>query len=228
MQTRISLSNLRAIESSAYDKLPADAFTRGLINLYATFLGLDGRLIADQFFLERDGETPRPLSLLGQCRISCALEPKKLAEPTHISSAAIAAILLALIVVSFSGFCVYFSWNPFSFLTDKVLNISTSAPSPFHPADPATSKGSPRTILAVQAVFLADCRVRIVSDNHPPLEQQYAKGTTIQWEAERQLQIEFFQPDCAELQANGTALSFPPARSDGRYILQLPTVTKAP
>lgn len=227
-QTRISLSNLRAIESSTYEKLPADSFTRGLIILYATFLGLDGRQLAEHFFLERDGETAPILTPLHKCRISHALEPKKLAEPTHISSAAIAAMLLALIVFSFSGFCWYFSWNPFSYLTDKVLSLSASAPPPFHPADPATIKGSPRNTLAVQAVFLVDSRVLISLDNQAPWEQQYAKGTTIQWEAERQMQIEFFHPESAELHVNGTPLPFPPTSTDGRYILRLPTVTNAP
>ena len=55
VSTKISQSNLRAIESMAYDKLPADTFTRGQIILYGSFLGMDGRLAADQFFTERDG-----------------------------------------------------------------------------------------------------------------------------------------------------------------------------
>ena len=41
--TRISLANLRAIEAMEYEKLPADAFAKGLIILYAQFLGQDGR-----------------------------------------------------------------------------------------------------------------------------------------------------------------------------------------
>jgi len=113
-QTNISLSNLTAIEGETYDQLPADIFVRGLVKIYGNFLGLDGAETARLYILERDRQRPkaRKIRLGRQARV---LTPKALAEPSHISSATVAAILLLLIVVSFSTFCLYTSWNPFAY-----------------------------------------------------------------------------------------------------------------
>ena len=99
--TRISLANLRAIESMTYERLPADVFTKGQITLYGNFLGLDGRQIAKQFFFERDGDKEKG-SFLKKKLSNHSLTPKQLAEPSHISSATIAGLLLLLIVCTSS------------------------------------------------------------------------------------------------------------------------------
>ncbi|HEB49624.1 MAG TPA: helix-turn-helix domain-containing protein [Desulfobulbus sp.] len=115
--TRISVSNLRAMEAHDYDALPADTFTKGQVALYADFLGLDGVHIATVFLTERDA---RRGGRKARKRDSApSLSPKKMAEPSHISSATIAAILLLLIIISFTVFCIYTSWNPFAFLTKR-------------------------------------------------------------------------------------------------------------
>lgn len=135
--TRISLTNLRAIESLHYQKLPADPFIKGMLMLYGTFLGLDGRKIAERFFFERDGGKTAPSSLK-KYLVHRSLAPKDLAEPAHISSATMAGILMTLITVSFTGFCLYTSWNPFAFLTNATKNPPAATISPFHPADPSS------------------------------------------------------------------------------------------
>jgi cytoskeleton protein RodZ len=227
VNTKISRSNLHAIESMEYDKLPADSFTRGQIILYGVFLGMDGRAAADRFFTERDGGKKNQISFLQKSLRKQPLTSKKLAEPTHVSSAALAGILLMLIVLSFTGFCLYFSWNPFAFLTDKAFNLSSSTSSIFHPADPATSNGSPHKPLKLSVLFRKDSRVTVSLDNKQSFEQQYTKGTSAHWEAEKQLQLEFSQPDSAELQLNGTPLPFPDG-TDGSYRLNIPAPPPAP
>ena len=87
-ETRISIANLRAIESMTYARLPADIFTKGQITLYGNFLGLDGRQVAKQFFIERDGGKDSGFLLKNKLRPH-SLTAKQLAEPTHISSATI-------------------------------------------------------------------------------------------------------------------------------------------
>lgn len=117
--TRISHSNIRAIEAQAYHQLPADTFTKGLILLYAEFLGENGNELATRFIEERDREqAPGRRSGRQKALRQNNLAPKTLAEPAHISSAAMAGFLLLFIALSFTGFCVYTSWNPFAFLTD--------------------------------------------------------------------------------------------------------------
>lgn len=221
--TKISCANLQAIEAMEYDKLPADPFTRGQIVLYGTFLGMDGRLAADHFFTERDGGKKKQVSFLQKSLTNQSLAPKKLAEPTHMSSAAIAGILLLLIVCSFTAFCLYFSWNPIAILTDKVFNLPPSKNAIFHPADPATNNGGTRKPLKIKldALFQKDSRIVISTDHQPPLEQHYTKGTSMHWEAEKQIHLDFFQPDSAELQLNGAPLPFPKGE-DGQYKLRLP------
>lgn len=225
--TRISRTNLRAIEDSAYERLPADSFTRGLLLLYAEYLGLDGRSLAEQFFLERDGGPLNHLTPLEQSRKRHALEPKKLAEQPRLSSAVAAAILLGCIVVSLSGFCLYSSWNPFAYLTDKAHSFTSTVKNTFHPADPATSGLRNQTPLVLQALFRTDCHVLVALDNHPATEQLCLKGSTIQWEAEQSMQLDFLQADCAELLFNGSSLPFPPT-IDGQATLRLPVPANVP
>ena len=220
-QTRISRANLQAIEESAYHRLPADSFIRGLVQIYANFLDLPGRELAEAFLTERDSGQPRPPTPLQKCRMSQALEPKKLAEQTRVSSAWAALILLLCITGSFTAFCLYYSWNPFAYLTDRAFYYSSKVQSSFHPADPATSTPRNQTRLSLQAFFRQDCGVRAMIDDQPANEQHHPKGSTIIWEAQQSLHLSFSQADCAELLYNGEPLPFPPMDND-RASLSLP------
>lgn len=117
-ETHISFSNLTAIEAENFDQLPADIFVRGLVNIYGNYLGLDGAETARLFLKERDQRQPRGKKNRS-AKQSHSLAPKKLAEPSHISSATVAGILLLLIVVTFSAFCVYTGWNPFAYFLNQ-------------------------------------------------------------------------------------------------------------
>jgi cytoskeletal protein RodZ len=115
--THISRSNIRAIEEEMFENLPADTFVRGLVSIYGDFLGIDGAAAAKEFIEERDRQLPRGRrNRYGSGR---SLRPKKLAEPSHVSSATVASILLIFIVASFSAFCVYSGWNPFSYFLEQ-------------------------------------------------------------------------------------------------------------
>nr|WP_321466531.1 helix-turn-helix domain-containing protein [uncultured Desulfobulbus sp.] len=225
--TRISLANLRAIEEGALDRLPAAAFTKGLVANYAAYLEMDTDTVATQFLAEYAKTAGRRPESLPAHQAVHNLEPKKLAEQPRVSSAAAAAVLLVCIVTSFSGFCVYYSWNPFAYLTDKLLTLTQSVADNFHPADPATSSLRTQNVLLLQAVFHADCRVQVRLDNQPPMEQTYLKGSTIQWEAQHSMHLDFMGENCAELQFNGSLLPFPPFR-EGKASLQFPTAVHGP
>ena len=123
-ETRISSSNLKAIEGEYFDQLPADTFIRGLITIYGNFLGIDGVEAARIFLQERDQSQPRGRRNWPG-KASDSLSPKKLAEPSHVSSATIATILLLLIVVSFTTFCLYTGWNPFAYFLNKGTQATT-------------------------------------------------------------------------------------------------------
>jgi transcriptional regulator with XRE-family HTH domain len=55
--TRIRLRYLRAIESGEWDALPGGVYTRGFIRAYASFLGLDGERLANEYRREVEGTT---------------------------------------------------------------------------------------------------------------------------------------------------------------------------
>jgi cytoskeleton protein RodZ len=225
--TRISLANLRAIESMRYERLPADTFTRGQITLYGNFLGLDGRQIAKQFIIERD--SGKETGSFRKKRLGThPLTAKQLAEPTHMSSATIAGILLLLIVLSITGFCMYTSWNPFAFLTNQTKNLSSSVLNTFHPANPATG-GNRANLknLNLTALFLKDSQITISLDNKESIKKIYTKGTSAHWKAEKKIHLEFSQPDSAELRLNNISLPFPQG-VDGHYILLIPAATSTP
>ena len=218
--TRISLSNLRALESLEYGKLPADTFVKGMIVLYCSHLDIDGQQAAEQYFLDRyDGKTERRTA---QHHINdYSLTPKKLAEPSHISSATVAIILFLLIVLSFAGFCWYTSWNPFSFLTGTTDKLSSQVLASFHPADPATKTEANKKALNLDVVFLKDSEIQITLDDSQPRQQSFAKDATLRLEADKLIRLQFTQPDSATLQLNGAPLPFP-KNVDGHFILQIP------
>lgn len=210
----------------AYERLPADPFTKGQITLYGNFLGLDGRQIAKQFFFERDGGKETG-SFLKRKLKAPSLTAKQLAEPTFISSATIAGILFLLIVLSITGFCMYTSWNPFAFLTNQTKNLSSSTLNTFHPANPATSNRANLKPLHLTALFLKDSQITVSLDNKEPSKKIFPKGTRVHWKAEKKIFLEFSQPDSAELQLNSASLPFPQG-VDGHYILRIPSATSTP
>ncbi|NLX17886.1 MAG: hypothetical protein GXY53_01190 [Desulfobulbus sp.] len=224
-QTKISRANLEAIESMAYDKLPADPFTRGQLILYGNFLGMDGRLAADHFFSERDNSMGSSLTASRHPLIKRSTASKRLTEPARMSSASIAGILLLVIVTFSTLFCYYFSWNPFAFLLSQSTPASSDTAS-FHPADPATHHGSQQSTNNITALFSKDCRILVSLDDQQTVEQFYTKGSQAQWQPTRQLKVEFFQSDSAELQLNGAVIPFPD-EVDGRFIFQLPAAHSA-
>ncbi|NOX80557.1 MAG: helix-turn-helix domain-containing protein [Deltaproteobacteria bacterium] len=155
--TRISATNVRAIEGLEFDKLPADAFTRGQLNIYADFLGIDPAYLVSQFMKERD-ESLAAGRRAGPRHNQRVLAPKTMAEPSRISSAAVAGFLLLLIVILFTAFCLYTSWSPFNFLRKETAIIGVfpgnraappqqdQAGGKKRPATPATApKKSPAT-----------------------------------------------------------------------------------
>ena len=207
--TRASLPNLRATEAQPYDRLPADPFAKGMVVLYATHLGLDGPQAAARFLAERHrGGDMQSAAHQNLARFS--LLPKKLAEPSHLSSAAVAMALLMIIVLSFTLFCLSTSWNPFAFLTERVWVTPAATGNSFHPADPATGNGGQRRTLQLSARFLSDVEVMVRVDGHLSPRQRYSRNTSATWSAERQLRVEFSKPDIAYLSLISSRPPIPP------------------
>ncbi len=98
-QTRISRSNLVAIESDDFAALPANVFVKGQIILYCDFMGMDGNRIARDFLTKRSYQTPTPDNY-------CCDSSVRLSEPARFPSFPFAFILFILVLSSFVA--IYF------------------------------------------------------------------------------------------------------------------------
>lgn len=140
--TRISETNINAIEDQDFSSLPADTFTRGLLTIYAEFLGADPEAVVEKFMEERQ-ESPTAKKLPKTKSSGRIFAPKRMAEPTQLSSMTTATILLVIIIVSFAGYCYYTSWNPFSFLVKQNGEIQAVMDSVFPENKPTAAPSSP-------------------------------------------------------------------------------------
>jgi hypothetical protein len=60
--TRIRVRFLRAVESEEWDVLPGGVYTRGFIRTYASFLGLDGERLVEDYRKEVEGSGGGPVA----------------------------------------------------------------------------------------------------------------------------------------------------------------------
>ncbi len=195
--TKISIKNIRAIEQASFDQLPADTFVRGLVTLYGNYLGINGSKIAAELLAERKKHSTgsRPQNLAMKTIPPSTLAPKKLAEPSHISSATVALLLLAAIVLSFTGFCLYTSWNPFSFLSKQTSSMQVSIQKMFGGDDSQQQKVEGKNTPGSTDIYE---REHVTSGESQPLETMVESGvsaTTEQTDFPYRLTAHFIE-DC--------------------------------
>ncbi|MFW2366256.1 MAG: helix-turn-helix domain-containing protein [Desulforhopalus sp.] len=125
-ETKISMKNLRAVESSDFSSLPAEAFTRGIYTLYAKALSLDPEHVLKRYTEEK------PAKIKSGDRI-----PIKNDQPQDVghmasrpSSLPLAIVGLALFFLLLAGgfLCWYFSWNPATYLSQKLRGLQDPIP----------------------------------------------------------------------------------------------------
>ena len=71
-QTKIRVRYLRALENEEWDLLPGPTYTRSFIRTYASFLGLDGERLADDYRRHEEAELAEP----GGAREPTGLPPR--------------------------------------------------------------------------------------------------------------------------------------------------------
>ena len=120
-ETRISAKNLQAIEAGDFGALPAEAFTRGFYTLYAQTLSLEPADILKKYAQER----PHPAKPGNR-----STAPGKLSQdvgamaqrPSSLPFSSFGLILMLLLL--FGAFlCWYFSWNPATYLSQKLRSF---------------------------------------------------------------------------------------------------------
>lgn len=242
--TRISISNIRAMEAQDFMDLPADTFTKGLLANYARFLGQDPEETVELFLAARNEEFPglRPKHLQKRNQ---HLERKHLAEPAHISSATLAVILLLIIISLFAAFCFFTSWNPFAGLLARqntsnqdmgmILQAEAVSSNPkafedfsasagvFNTPDTTTSSAAEKddALYKLSVQVTKDATVEVAVDDAKKEELPVNKGEQYNWLAGEQLVLVFSEPDSAIITLNDTTLNFP-AMKDGKATLHIP------
>lgn len=58
--TKLKIAYLEALEHNRFDELPAPIYTKNFIRIYATYLGLDGQQLCDEFGKEEPTEIDLP------------------------------------------------------------------------------------------------------------------------------------------------------------------------
>ncbi len=106
--TRIHIHSLQALEEDDFEKLPAEAFVRGFIKLYSSYLGLDQQQTLSHFASQEDTDVSRPADTPYRHDI---LDGEVMAEPLSLikkNGKIITVTLLLAILVLFYVLGIFF------------------------------------------------------------------------------------------------------------------------
>lgn len=95
--TKIRAKYLRAIENEEWDQLPGPTFVKSFVRTYAEYLGIDGRLLVDEYKLRHEAPVehevqPLAPNLGGE-------RPRRIRPPTISRGWAIALTIIGLLVL---------------------------------------------------------------------------------------------------------------------------------
>jgi hypothetical protein len=98
-RTKIRAKYLRALENEEWSLLPGPAFTKGFLHSYASALGLDGRLLVDEY--KRQWEEPHELDIV-PVRPTVGIELREeRAARTRLRRWVALAVLVVIIALAF-------------------------------------------------------------------------------------------------------------------------------
>ncbi len=119
-ETKITVSNLKAIEDDDFNSLPAEAFVRGFYTLYANALSLAPEEVLRIYTQEkarqpntRGGKSAPPPSKLAD-------KVSNMAERSTVTPVSCSGVIIFFLLLIGAFVCWYFSWNPATFLSEKL------------------------------------------------------------------------------------------------------------
>lgn len=231
-ETKISIKNLIAMEEDNYDSLPSEVFTRGFYNLYAGTLSLEPSFVLKKYENEKSFSNKREGNLHQSSNFS--LEYGNMAErPNSLPFLHIGVFIFLLL--TFGAFlCWYFSWNPATYLSQKIrsgqettqqetilkspekeffeLQNMLSIPSTSNASEIKQQYTSP--VIAtdnyiVKAHFKETTKVTLVIDDKPVYDSVYKKGDSAAWSAKNKLNITLPGKTATLLSLNKTPIYLP-------------------
>lgn len=212
-ETRIPQKSFRAIEADDFSQLPADAFARGFYRLYANYLGIDPAEVIDRFDRERTGAQQK-----GVFKSPLKHEKKvntMAARPSMTLGATIGFTLVILIAfVAFLSW--YFSWNPATFLSDKLRSLQKNEASQAQNSSAQPDRSSTNSSLENQSPyfltidFLDDTTLTLSVDGSVPEEEIFLKGVTRSWSANGSISLILPESARVNIYFNGSQVNLPP------------------
>jgi cytoskeleton protein RodZ len=248
-ETKIPLETLMAMENGDYAALPADAFARGFFSIYARLLNLDVTNVLERYTKERSlaqknkKEASQTPSRLGDTVSPMAERPMM----TPLSVLGFASVIVLLLL---TGICWYLSWNPASFLSERLRSFGKEpvvqqkkdskapslAPHTYndellqHQEKSANDQVAPsiQNTLApdvgnysLLAEFQEPTKVTITIDEEFPEEQTFAAGESHLWQAKGNMVLALPSNAKTRLTLNGVVIPLPEP-SDGFITVSIP------
>jgi cytoskeleton protein RodZ len=212
-RTKIRAKYLRAIENEEWDLLPGPVYVKSFLRTYGDFLGLDSRLLVDEF--KRRYERPsdqelRPIATIGRERERAARGP--LIPPWAIIGVVLVAVVVALYFLGMGNK----SKPPAP--TGLHGGGAKHHQHPVHRVAPRPAK--PKTV-KLQLVPTGSVYVCLVDGTGKKLipGQIYASGQTIPTETAPRLLLTLGNAS-VEMKVNGATVKVPPSPASIGFLLR--------
>ncbi len=127
-ETKITIANLKAMEENDFSSLPAEAYARGFYTLYAKALALDPAEVLRIYSEEKVHHSSPENQSIPPPYIRAKQVRSMTTRPTIIPTSCTGLIIFAILLVG-ALLCWYYSWNPATFLSDKLRSFQKPAES---------------------------------------------------------------------------------------------------
>ena len=241
IETKITITNLAAMEEDNFEALPAEAFTRGFYTLYARMLALEPEEILEIYAREKKSltskkkrTTPPPNKL--------AKQVGTMAERPTVMPISCVGLTILFILLSGAFVCWYFSWNPATYLSEKLRafqkqgistqieqqdNAEESRPSfevaeiKSSPIDNSAAVQQSSHKYKVNATFSKPTSLTLTVDGESSRKLSFTKGDSVTWEADEKIELVLETENLPELTLNGIPISYPET-DEKQIIIQIP------
>jgi len=220
-ETRIPIKTLQAMEANQFEDLPAEAFARGFYSLLAKHLELDTEEILERFTNERGNksltqQSSPPLTQGKQVNTMAA-------KPSILAPGPFMGLTLVLLALTVAGLCWHFSWNPATFLSEKLRNLQKpSVTETLQQSEGENGTNIPPGTKYLLSVDFLDNTTAIVSiDNNVPKNEIFSKGSSHSWHAQEAVTLILPESAKVVLFLNGSQMDIP-APEGGFITLNLP------
>ncbi len=123
VETKITISNLKAIEDDDFNSLPAEAFARGFYALYANALALAPEEVLRIYTQEKSQLPNVKRGYFATSPGNLAKEVDNMAERPTVMPVSCSGVIIFFLLLIGAFLSWYFSWNPATFLSEKLRSF---------------------------------------------------------------------------------------------------------